>query len=378
MMTGQGARSWTYSVGMAAWSGVLVAVGSWPLVYSTCQDFSHMAFYSILPVFITTALGAIVSIYGHSIHRYHQARYLIDVLCRYGLAYLMVYFAMLFTEGEHWTLNLTMQDSKVADLTARDITTVFMGYSDLLPYAIGGTLIASAALLMFRRTAIIGIILGLGLWVPLTLIDYSFDQCTLGVSAIATTSLVLLALPHLRRLLPALMGYRVETAVSYPLLGRQLHIYRSLGVLKLCLVAGLMVHVANGIWHFQKYYRSNDDSPIVGVWDVIDVQYASDSGELRRDTIPLEIASFKSLFLEESRYGAVKGSEDTLSRFEYIVDSSYNQLELWNFWEFKNLDLKGKYHMQDQDTMIYEGTNRKEAIRMVLKRNPKYKAHRGG
>ncbi len=364
-------------MGLAAWTGVLVAVGTWPMIYSTCQDIGYMALYCLLPVLATTAIGTIACTYGQSVGRYQYAKYLIEVACRYSLAFVMVYFAMLFTEGEHWTLNLTMQDTKIADLTAQDITSVFMGYSDILPYAVGGTMILSAALLMFRRTAVIGTIVGLGLWVPLTLIDYSFNQCTLAVSSIATTTLVLQALPQVRRLLPALMGYPVDTGLTYPLLGKQLHLYRSIGVLKLCLIAGLMVHVVNGIWHFQQYYRSNDDSPIVGVWDVIDIQYASDTGELRRDTIPLEIASFKSLFLEESRYGAVKGQEDTLSRFEYIVDSSYNQLELWNFWEFKNLDLKGKYHMQDQDTMIYEGTNRKESIRMVLKRNPKYKANRG-
>ena len=136
---------------------------------------------------------------------------------------------------------------------------------------------------------------------------------------------------------------------------------------------GSMAFFANQIWRSHTYYKSNADSPIVGVWDIIDVQYTTDTGEVSNDTIPIELAEFKSLFLDKSRFGAVKVHEDSLSMFEYIVDSNYNQLEFWNFFDYKNLDLKGKYFLEDPDTLIYSAKNQGDSLRMVLKRNPRYK-----
>lgn len=368
------ASYWSYTLALASMIGCWLIVGFKPFNFSTCQPSSFMITTATLGAIAGFVLLGGATFWAARVHQERKARYLLHVGLRYVLAYSMVYFALLFTEGEHWSLNLTLQDSRIADLSPTDYTKVFLGYSKTLPHLIGGGLLLSACLLAFRRTAILGVLTGLAIWGPLLAVDMTFEQCTLPITAGMVGSLILLSLPYTRRISRSMMGYPVKQGIHFPLLSKQNHLYQSLGVLKLCLIAGVMVHASNGIWHFQKYYQHNDNSPIVGVWDVIDIQYESDTGELRRDTIPLEIATFKSLFLDVSRFGAVKGDKDTLSRFEYIVDSTYNQLEFWNFWEYKDLDLKGKYYLQDQDTLIYEGTNRKEAIRMVLKRNPKYRS----
>lgn len=352
---------------------IMAVVARNPYSFSTCAGGSDYLTPTVTAASLALLPAIALCIWAHHTGQMAKLHYLAKICLRYTLAYILVFYALAFTEGKYWSSSLTLQDMRIADLNAAQYVRVFMGYSKALPALLAGFMMLSAGLLAFRRTSSMGLVTTLGLWSTLFTIDMTFGLCSVPVSTSVVLLSVYLLAPSLPRVISASMGYAVPSSVTWPILSRQQHIYRSLGILKLAVIIGLMANLATNIWMSQKYYRSNQNSPIVGVWDVVDIQYQSDTGELSTDTIPLELASFKSLFLDESRYGAVKIDEDTLSTFEYIVDSNYNQLEFWNFFEFKDLDLKGKYHMSDSDTLIYDATNRKESLRMVLKRNPRYR-----
>ena len=117
-----------------------------------------------------------------------------------------------------------------------------------------------------------------------------------------------------------------------------------------------------------KNFRSrNVDSPITGVWKVTDVHFLeSDVPEENKK----DILSFKSIILDKGRFGAVEIA-DSLSFFEYIIDPKYNQLEFWNFQDFWEMNIKGKYRQVTKDSMIYIGRNKKDSLQISLKLDSK-------
>ena len=292
---------------------------------------------------------------------------------RYMSAYFMIYIAVAYTEGEWFAPSLIAQESRIAELSGPEMLWNFMRYDSLLPYGLAGLITISGLLLAFRRLSLAGALLGittLGAWTGLNLL---FGVCSGANLLLLTSSIGLIGLRDLPRIMTVFTAQPVPEA-SY--VGQSLikdkHTYKSIGILKGILAIGCVVYFSNAFWKVQRYYKINEASPIIGVWDVVDMQYTTEDGTLSRDTVPVELAGFKRLYLDKSRYGAVKIADDSLSIFEYIVDSDYNQLEFWNFFDFRDLDFKGKYHMTDEDTLVYEGTNRREALKIVLKRNEKY------
>ena len=117
---------------------------------------------------------------------------------------------------------------------------------------------------------------------------------------------------------------------------------------------------------YHQYYASNDQSPIKGVWKVKDVEY-NKTTETDYQTDTLKLAD--KIYLSSSRYGKIKFN-DTLTSFEYMVNPENNQFELWNFNEFRKIDLKGKFKYLAEDTIRFEGRNEKDNVAFTLVLEP--------
>lgn len=358
----------------------LLLGGGLGLMLGLCQ-MGHMGctddVMSLVRLGIFAAIGVLASavawVVGHQTDKLREVDYVLWLGLRYAMVYKLAFYALNYTEGQYFETSLVMQDYTVADLNSGQVVWLFMGHTSTLTLLLGLGLLASAILLLSRHSAVFGAMLGVMIWGGLATMALAFGLCTKSASLGMLACSGLIMLGDAGRLLRVAIGRAVSQAKSYPLIDSSTHLYRSMTLMKLTLVIGALAFFANKIWNSHHYYKSNEDSPIVGVWDIIDLKYQSDTGQLSRDTIPVELAKFKSLFLDESRFGAVKINDDSLSTFEYIVDSNFNQLEFWNFFDFKELDLKGKYEFLAEDTIVYKGTNRKEKIEILLKRNPRYK-----
>jgi len=80
-----------------------------------------------------------------------------------------------------------------------------------------------------------------------------------------------------------------------------------------------------------------------------------------------DFPDFSRLIFEKSIVGNVE-VQDSLSQFYYIVDTTYNQLEFYNFQDFRSLDLKGKYEQIDSSTFKYVGRNNKDSLQFIMKK----------
>ena len=130
---------------------------------------------------------------------------------------------------------------------------------------------------------------------------------------------------------------------------------------------GFYFHTHYYIEDAKDYRTSNINSPITGVWRITDIKFLkSDFPEQNKK----DIQSFKSIILDKGRWGAVEIA-DSLSFFEYIIDPRYNQLEFWNFQDFWELNIKGKYTQVTEDSIIYIGRNKKDSLQISLKLDSK-------
>ncbi len=140
------------------------------------------------------------------------------------------------------------------------------------------------------------------------------------------------------------------------------HLYNLGLFLKYFILIGFFVMYINKPNSYKKYYANNTESPIKGVWTIKDVSFNKNSD---KDFQSDSLLQAKKIYLSSSRYGKIK-MNDTLSTFEYMVDPSNNQFELWNFLDYRKLDLKGKFEYLSEDTVRFKGKNEKDEVSFTM------------
>jgi len=139
-----------------------------------------------------------------------------------------------------------------------------------------------------------------------------------------------------------------------------------LAILKILGFVGVITY-----FHFKKEETWNrritlDDNPIVGVWKIDQIESANvDTSQTK------EFLEAEALYFEKGKSGFIK-YQDSLTMFKYHVNESDQQFDLYDFHQFREIDMKGKYEMINQDTMLFKGKNNKEALIIRLTRDPKY------
>jgi len=107
---------------------------------------------------------------------------------------------------------------------------------------------------------------------------------------------------------------------------------------------------------------ANQSNPIAGVWKVDKIDFLA--GDIS-ETIKQELEDFDKIIIDKDRFGAVEVG-DSLSYFEFIVNPKDKQLEFWNFFDYREIDLKGKYEQISPDTLLYIGRNNKDSLQIIL------------
>jgi hypothetical protein len=298
-----------------------------------------------------------------------KTKYVVDIILRYGAAYFLLAYGISQILDTRYPESLLAQDTIIADMLPGQFVWTFFGYTYAYQAFLGYTQLLACSLLFFRFTTPLGLLIIMGVLSNALMINYSYNLCSVADATMFLALAVYLFIPFLKNFLNVMVLNRPASNVSYPYMSNGGHGYRALNILKFVIIIGILTYYYNPYRRYLRYYHSNADSPIVGVWNIEDIQY--DTSKLNGQE-EYELKSFKSLFLERRRLGAVK-TQDSLSYFEYMIDTTYHQLEFWNFHEFRDLDLKGKYFLPSPDTMIYKGYNNKDSIKIIMSLDKRYK-----
>ncbi len=301
-------------------------------------------------------------------YKFHkQVKYWSEVVLRALLVYAIFTTALLKAEGHFYNYSLFNGATKLANLEANTFANAFYGFSPMFQAYVGYVILGGLALICFKRTQRIGNILLAVIMTNAVMLNYSFESCHILKNGIYLSVISYFIYSDL----PAYFAFftRQNTVIEqdyHPLKGHK-HLANSTGLFKIILLTGFFFYTHHYIEEVKNFRSRNVESPITGVWKVTDVQFlTSDVPEENKK----DIQQFKSIILDKGRFGAVEIA-DSLSFFEYIIDPKYNQLEFWNFQDFWEMNIKGKYRQVTEDSMIYIGRNKKDSLQITLKLDSK-------
>jgi hypothetical protein len=308
------------------------------------------------------SLGLLSGIFLYEKKWLAKTKYIFHILLRYGVAYFFISYALSLLLDIRYPESYASLEYKLSELTPGDFVWAFFSFTYEYQSFIGWFQLIGASLLFFRSSTPIGLIILFGINLNLLFIGTAYGLCYVPEIGIYLFAMSLILLPYLKNIVNVGVLNKSTQKVEFPFFDTSSHAYKAISILKLAVVIGIMIYYFQTTNRYTRYYLSNSDSPIVGVWKVDSIDYKTSDSQLESK---LALEKFQNIYLDRKRYGSVKAN-DSLSVFEYMIDTTFHQLEFWNFHEFRTLDLKGKYSFITPDTMIYKGSNQKDTVEMKL------------
>ncbi len=308
--------------------------------------------------------GFLGSIIGRHYGKEKHLNYYIELLLRGMVVYVIVTTALLKAEGFFYSYTLFIRETKLDDLESQTFANSFYGFSPVFQSYIGYAILAGLVLICFRRTQRIGNIVLAAILANAVMLNVSFESCFVLKNSIYLSVFCYFIFNDL----PAYFSFFTKKSMldsdSYRPFEGNKHLEYSSSIFKAILLIGLFFYTHDFIKDIKSYRSKNVDNPIIGVWDIKNVEYLeSDVPEERKK----ELAKIESIILDNGRFGAVEVS-DSLSFFEYLVIPEDNHLEIWNFKDFYNMDLNGTYTKISKDSLIYIGKNNKDSLIISFKK----------
>lgn len=314
------------------------------------------------------SLGLVFSLFisysADRLYREESWLYIAGIIIRYFAGFYMLSTGYAKIDDNYFNIAIDRYNEVVIDLNAKDIATIFYDHSYGYQAIIGVLEILGAALLFFRNTSLLGSVILTVLLSNALLVNYYYEL----ERGLWTSTMLCLSMYPLFINLPRIIRFWVLNqplnSVKYPLFNNQ-KMYNSSILLKAVLIAGPIVMYVWSMERVNDWSRANYEHPAVGAWIIDDVEYITDTLEHK------DIPKFERMLFNKGRKGQLI-THDTTSGFEYIVDTTYDQFEMYNFYEFRNMDVKGKYVIQSPDTLLFKGTNQKDTLNFTMIRDKRF------
>lgn len=270
--------------------------------------------------------------------------------------------AILKAEGQFYTYNLIAGETKLAQLESDSLANAFYGFSPFFQKYIGYIIVAGLTFLAFGRTTRLGSLMLFFSLGNAVVLNYSFESCYLLKNSLYLSGIVAIMYQDLPHYLSFFSGKQGAKEGYHPLSMHQ-HLYQASMMMRIILLSGLYFYTMDYVKDVAQHWARNTDNPISGVWEVESVSFLNSVAE---EPSTKDILGFDKIILDQGRFGAIK-VDDSLSYFEYLIDTNYNQLELWNFKDYWDMDWRGKYYQTSPTTMYYLGRNLNDSILIELK-----------
>ncbi len=306
--------------------------------------------------------------------KYDQVlNYVLRCLLGYFLFYSISVFGLSQIRDIQMYFSYSTMHQKIADLESMEFVWAFFGYSGKYKAVIGWTLLCTSMLLCFRRTRLIGALIMTGLLANIFCLNVFFDVCLKLRSFIYLNASLFIVLSHLPRLYSFFLTDKAVAENSYPLFSDSGKLYQALNYLKLFFIAGTLVYFGWKQDRMLRWTKNHHTNPIEGTWEIVNYEYSADWDI--KDSEEIEFLKSNMFVFERGVRGYIV-EEDSMSMFKYLVDTSNQQFELYDFHNYRSVDLKGKYELIDPETLKFYGKNNKDSLSILLKKNAKYEKHK--
>lgn len=349
-------RQLKYAAGLI--SAACLAIGSIGFFWTFdkgCTDIQSNYFLIARNLIVVGLLYLSVNFFRNPWEKLEKLGLISWMLCRYLFIFLLIPGAVSKVLNLHYRFSYAAANERIMDLDPQMILWQAYASSDTYEMLIGIGQLIIILLLAFRRTTPVAVMLVLPIIINNFAFAYIFESCTL----LSYSRSIFLSFGIIIYLTPDLISW-IKSIEFKKLLSfeknRLLHARGVINIAKMILIIGLMINQFWQIDRTRKYYQTSKDHPIVGIWSVETMQASTK-----------DFPNFSRLIFEKSRFGSVE-VKDSLSVFNYVVDTTYRQMELYGFHDFRSIDLKGKYEFIDSNTVKYVGKNNKEYLEFIMKK----------
>ncbi len=315
--------------------------------------------------------SCLAGIYFLSSLKTSEFDYRINYILQFIIGYFVFYSISVFGLSQIRDIQMYLSHStlhkEIADLKPMQFVWAFFGYSKGYKSLIGWTLLLGSTTLCFRNTRLLGSLIMTGILANIFALNYFFDVCLTLRSFIYLSMTTYLLACHFDRLWRFFFSNSDTTSVEYPIFKHSGMAYQSLNYFKLILIAGTLVFYGWKQDRMLRWTKNNKANPIEGTWNLVEMQ-ADKTANLADE---LKLMHADMVIFERGVWGYVV-EEDSMSMFKYLLDTSNQQFELYDFHNYRSLDLKGKYEFIDSETLLFEGKNNKDSLSILLKKNVKY------
>jgi len=322
------------------WIGAKVLHVSYPITTFTNGSGDTTYDYVMLLTFFSLALiGAIVwSILDRQRRSYDKAYYWLRVLVRYSLAYtMMVYGFIKIFHLQMPSPYLSQLVQPLGDKSPMGLAWTFMGYSKAFSAYTGWGEVIGGILLFWRRTTALGALITVILMASVVAMNYSFDIPVKLYSSVLFIQGLFLLTPDIQRLANVLVWNRPTEPHVYREMLHKTWQKRLRLVLKYVFIGyALYTNISSCLKNQHEYGDYRKRPALYGI-------YNTELLVRNNDTIPplmTDTTMWKQLVIQFDKFASVKMMNDSMKRFNFIVDTTAKQITV-----FKPTDTLNKYKL---------------------------------
>lgn len=283
--------------------------------------------------------------------------------CRYAAAVVLSTYGFAKLNGSQFTILDSELDKPMGEVHGFWLTWYYFGYSPFFGNLIGVGQVAIALLLAFRRTALLGACLGMGVMTFIVLlgVSYAIDAGATAVAVVTDGLLAGIVWRHKDQLRAVFLPERNPVYATSPI--RRRH---HLGI-KVTGVALLLLLPATYTWRVANY-NNRAPTPIDGTWSVVSGTHRPPSVGQPLDRIYFE---YNRAYMVVFRYG----DEWREHHFEVDpgADPDTGAIRMWERWLAKGDELFTGTYTRERDRLTLRGTFRtySDPTELLLRRVPR-------
>lgn len=320
----------------------------------------------MLFLFLASLLGCLIwSVLDHKRPNYSKLYYWLVVLVRYYLGFtLMLYGAVKIIQLQFPQPSLSRLLQPIGAVSPMGLAWTFLGFSNAYNIFMG-IVEVSAALLLFRRTMIIGALIALTASVNIMAINYFFD---VPVKLLSTTlvvmSLFMLA-PYLLAISKFLLFQQPQqlSLLQPPSFRKKWHHITFIALKYLIIIWTIGIMANNALTQRHVFGAQAPKPPLYGIYNVN--KYIVNGKEMQPLTTDED--RWKQIVIEYKDFASIKTMDDRIVYFKVLLDQKDKKIELTDE-KLVSTPYKFKYQVENDSTLLLAGRKNQDSLVITLKK----------
>ena len=342
--------------------------GSGDTSYGWAQLYSYL--------FLAAIAALIWSVFDRKKASYPNFHYWLCILLRYSLAgTAFIYGILKVFAMQMYFPNLSQLATPMGDYLPMRFSWMFIGYSTPYQMFSGFAEVMVALLLVWRRTALLGALLAIGVFANVAMLNLAYDIPVKIYSLNLLVASIFLAWQERSRLFGFfLQNQTVQPSVLYEKYFSKK--WQRIGriVLKAVFIA---MSFGFGTYNYYQYYLEFHRNNSKILEPIQPGMYHVELFVKNGDTIPESLADtlrWRDVIFDYNGSGSLSAQDSSLrmrygrAYFSYLPDSLGNQLE-WRLSSWDSLPVVSfKMEIPEQDRIILTGKKQEDSLHVVLKK----------